>query len=192
MLPSNNDRKTLVIDADIAYSARELAPDEANEEKYQRIGYCISFLNAIRENEHRIVYPLNGQLKEEWDNHQKEYFSGWVDTMISENLATFIPHSENDDLRDLIESCTVSCRDEGVRNKMIKDTHLLEIALESDKIVASMDKVRQHFVSASKEIKEIREIVWVNPQTEEDSCTGWLMKGAPVEPERQLGYLVNR
>ena len=79
------------------------------------------------------------------------------------------------------------------QEEILKDAHLLEAALVTDKIVASMDReARDTYASACHHIGEIRDIMWINPETEEDSCTGWLKQGAPIEPERQLGYNVSR
>ena len=59
----------------------------------------------------------------------------------------------------------------------------------TDKIVASRDdRVRGHFGSACQHIEVIRNVMWVNPVVEEESCIVWLKQGAPVELERQLGF----
>ena len=34
----------------------------------------------------------------------------------------------------------------------------------------------------------IRDIMWVNPDRETEYCLDWLRRGAPIEPERQLGH----
>lgn len=72
---------------------------------------------------------------------------------------------------------------------MNKDVHLLEIALATDRTIASKD-VEAHdcFEDACHDIGEIRDIMWVNPDREPEFCLDWLRRGAPVETARQLGY----
>ena len=72
---------------------------------------------------------------------------------------------------------------------MNKDIHLLEAALATDKIVASKE-VEAHdlFEDVCSRVGEIRDVMWVNPVVEEESCIVWLKQGAPVELERQLGF----
>lgn len=73
--------------------------------------------------------------------------------------------------------------------EMLKDIHLLEGALATDKIVASRnDSERDLFRLVSSRIGEIQEIMWVNPDAESQYCLDWLKRGACVDPKRQLGF----
>ena len=49
-------------------------------------------------------------------------------------------------------------------------------------------KARFHFCNVCKNVEEIRDIMWVNPDTESEYCVDWLKRGAPVEANRQLGF----
>ena len=109
--------------------------------------------------------------------------------MYAKKLVVNIQDSYNKDLRDKLSRVAPDEQQE----EILKDAHLLEAALATDKIVASMDKeARDSYACVCQQIGEIRDIMWVNPEIEKNSCTGWLKKGAPVEPERQLGYSINR
>ena len=109
--------------------------------------------------------------------------------MFAKKLVVDIPGPHHQALRDKLSR--VVSREQ--QDEIFKDVHLLEAALATDKIVASMDNnARDAYAHVSQQIGEIRDILWVNPETEEDSCVGWLDRGAPVEPERQLGYKVSR
>lgn len=92
----------------------------------------------------------------------------------------------NRELRNKINKLTVKAKELEAMNK---DVHLLEAALATGNIVASKEaEAFDCFVGASGQIGEIRSIVWVNPVKEEDSCQNWLVRGAPPDRERQLGY----
>lgn len=72
---------------------------------------------------------------------------------------------------------------------MLKDCHLLEASLAADNIIVSLDdKVRFHFTAAAESVGEIREIVWVNPDKEDEEVAAWLENGAEPEKHRQLGF----
>ncbi len=71
---------------------------------------------------------------------------------------------------------------------MLKDIHLLETALITDKTIISLDEtVRKIFAKASDQVGEIRSIIWVNPEkTDTEDPIEWLKTGAPSETQRQL------
>ena len=78
---------------------------------------------------------------------------------------------------------------ENKRDAMLKDTHLIEAALQADKIVISMDEtVRYCFGEVAHQIQPLKLIVWANPCISEEAVIDWLQRGAPLEKERLLGY----
>ena len=75
---------------------------------------------------------------------------------------------------------------------MYKDACLIEAALATDRTVASLDEsVRSLFRRAAGQVGELRAIVWVNPELEEDEPIPWLERGALAEPDRMLGYALS-
>jgi len=69
-----------------------------------------------------------------------------------------------------------------------KDAHLIEAALATDRLIASQDeRARGIFREASRGVRELKPIVWVNPTLPADDPIGWLRNGAPFEARRQLG-----
>ncbi len=71
---------------------------------------------------------------------------------------------------------------------MLKDLHLIEAALASDGLVASRDEqVRHLFAAATITVPQLREVVWVNPDKDEEEALAWLLGGARPEPSRKLG-----
>ena len=90
------------------------------------------------------------------------------------------------ELRDKIDAIIPTV---GVRREMLKDVHLLEAALATDQTVTSLNEIdREHFQSACDSIDEIRHIVWVNPDKDEEGCLAWVEAGAPPDDHRKLGY----
>ena len=178
--------QALVIDASVAGAAGQ------EEASYPTSKNCRDLLNAVLDSPHRIV--MTPEIRQEWDNHQKSFAVRWLVAM--ERQAKIQLHD--------------SLRDEGLRDKMtsligqqigrdkitqevcaimLKDCHLLEAALESNKIVLSLDnKARFHFKVASVEIEDISEILWVNPDKAEENAIAWLEAGAEPEKHRQLGF----
>ena len=75
------------------------------------------------------------------------------------------------------------------RQELLDDLLLVEAALATDRTVASLDeRVRALFRRATGRVGELRAIVWVNPEQEEEEPILWLERGAPAESERMLGY----
>lgn len=71
---------------------------------------------------------------------------------------------------------------------MRKDVHLIEAALTSDGLVVALDEtVRELFSIASKSVGEIENIIWVNPDKEDEKSMLWLETGARSEKHRRLG-----
>lgn len=92
-----------------------------------------------------------------------------------------LPHAG---LRNKISGCAATSKD---RDAMMKDVHLVEAALATDKIIVSRDDTaRELFSGASKNVGEIQKVIWVNPAEESDPCS-WLEKGASAEDRRMLG-----
>ena len=74
------------------------------------------------------------------------------------------------------------------RDAMLKDIHLIEAALQADKIVISMDgTVKGYFQEVTREVFVLRDIVWVNPCKEDETPLEWLQNGAESEKKRCLG-----
>jgi hypothetical protein len=76
------------------------------------------------------------------------------------------------------------------RDAMLKDVLLIEAALATDETVLSLDEVvRGLFSGLCHQVKQINEIIWVNPVIAEEKCIEWLREGAPAEKHRMLSYI---
>jgi hypothetical protein len=90
-------------------------------------------------------------------------------------------------LRRKIEQHSHNAED---REEMLKDVHLLEAALTTDKLIISLNEVdRKRFQAIAQKIGEIRALIWVNPVLVEEQCIVWLENRCPAEKQRQLGYV---
>ncbi|HXA68113.1 MAG TPA: hypothetical protein VNV82_23325 [Bryobacteraceae bacterium] len=70
------------------------------------------------------------------------------------------------------------------RAAMPKDLHLIEAALQADRIVVSLDE-NAHMLF---QVQELNSIIWVNPVSEQPRMQSWLEQGAPPVDEWKLGY----
>ena len=71
---------------------------------------------------------------------------------------------------------------------MLKDEHLLDAALWTDKRVLSMDhEVHKDFIKLSDTVERIRSIIWLNPEKQCDECFVWLKSGAPEDSIYYIG-----
>ncbi len=145
---------------------------------------CTKFLETFGNNtSNKIVMTL--ELAEEWDKHQSNYAATWLTNMIATKRFHYIKLPNKDVLNKKIEATTT--HDKEV-NAMLKDFHLLGAALATDMIVISLDEsIRTLFAYASRQVGEIRDIIWVNPERiAEEQPILWLKTGAPSESHRQL------
>ncbi len=166
----------LVVDANIAQSSG-YSEDQTSINSRE-------FLETLRSFGHRIV--MSTDIEREWNDHHSGFSTDWLTTMTTTGKVLNLGNVQDQELRNKIE---LFAPDIHIYKIMQKDTHLLEAALMTDKIVASRDdRVRGHFGSACQHIEEIRDVMWVNPVVEEDACAGWLKQGAPEKQHRQLGF----
>ena len=170
------DAKRLVIDASIAQAAGG-RPHETSKQ-------CSDFLLIIRdETEHFLV--MTREIFAEWQKHEAKYATTWRKSMVAKKRVAFFKEEALADLtlRDQIENMDTS---DANRREMLKDVHLLEAALISDRTVASLNsKDRDRFVSVCAIVSEISNIVWVNPVISEEKCLDYLSFG-------KVGYLSRR
>ena len=170
--------KCIVIDTDIARAA---SPRDTLDPRPKD---CHKLLEVVRDAEHRVV--TTRAIRTEWSKHQSQFTQTWFASMIARKQVCWIDAPADDQLRGDVERHAIS---EKKRDAMLKDTHLIEAALQADKIVISMDeKVRQAFGEVTYKIRPLALIAWVNPCVSDEMVIDWLQRGAPLEKERLLGY----
>ncbi len=171
------DPKRLVIDADVAQSS---GSDTATD---SRAINCRDFLKTMREQNHKVV--MTEKISDEWKKHQSSFARRWRLSMDARRKVERIVPPNFNEIQNKITNTTDK---DDTSDAMNKDFHLLAAALASDRTVVSLDEtVRSLFALTSKQVSEIKNIVWVNPdKTAEEQPISWLKSGAPNEAHRQL------
>jgi len=165
--------RAIVVDASVAGRAGSLPSSSGSSP-------CRSALEAIDEAEHRAVFSRESL--DEWKRHG--FARGWFTHMVAARRIELLGEVRNDRLRAKLLPCASS---ESKRKAMDKDAHLLEAALQADRIVISCDEiVRALFQEACSTVQEIRAIHWANPEIESEEVVPWIRDGARAEAKRRL------
>jgi hypothetical protein len=145
---------------------------------------CRDFLDAIRTICHQVV--IAPDVAEEWRRHRSRFFQTWRVSMTARRKIVSLEVGEDHDLRARISACASSPKD---AEAMLKDCHLIEAALASDRIVISLDETaRGLFSTAARRVRALKLVVWVNPDRSEEEPIDWLEGGAERESHRRLGF----
>lgn len=172
--------RRLVIDPSVARAAG------GTEATFPTSMHCRDFLETVEVTSHHVV--MTPDIFAEWKAHQTGPAFIWQRTMVAKKRIVFLKITPNARLRRKIENASASERD---REAMLKDIHLVEAALETDRTVISLDETaRKLFASTSMGVHELRTVVWVNPDKTEECAVLWLENGAKPERKRQLGFRV--
>lgn len=170
-------RKRLVIDISLAGSAGN-NPDPTSRSKI-----CRNFLKLVFALQYRWV--LTPELQREWNLSRNAFTRKWRQSMYQHGLRYSKVISQDAELRMDIENNSLDTPD---LKAMLKDCHLLEAALATDKCIASLDdKVRIKFKRVAGSITSIRSIAWVNPEKLLERVEDWLRDGAENQKHRLLG-----
>lgn len=145
---------------------------------------CRDFLAEIINLGHFVI--MTTEIRKEWNKHCSLYSLSWLAAMTKRKKSIFLANVENDGLRQKI---ITNAPDDGSRNAMIKDIILIEAAMYADNTIASLDEtVQKKYKGISIKVTEIGQIVWVNPDKEDETPIIWLRQGANPDEERKLGY----
>jgi hypothetical protein len=170
--------KSLVVDANVARCSG--GPDAT----YPTSTRCRDFLNAVLTICHRVV--VAPALSEEWRRHRSRFFRAWRVSMTARRKIVVVDVPENPNLRERIRGFAGS--DRGTEG-MLKDCHLIEAALATDRVVISLDETaRAYFAGVAGHIGELRSVAWVNPDRVDEELIAWLEGGAEAEPRQRLGF----
>jgi hypothetical protein len=168
--------RRIVVDASVAQSA--------GNSTHPTSRMCREFLLDMLIICHKVV--LTQDISTEWRNHASSFSVNWLAAMRAKRKVVSVHPDDDGTYGGQIQAVP----DVTVQQiaAMEKDLLLILAALETDSLIASCDsKARALFVQAAREIEEIRNIIWVNPNKENDSCSQWLKSGARHAAERSLG-----
>lgn len=170
--------RRIVVNASVARAAggeRAIFPTSRN---------CRDFLAEILNLGHFVI--MTTEIRKEWNKHCSLYSLSWLAVMTKRRKQIILPNVENDELRQKI---ITNAPDNGSRKAMIEDIILIEAAMCSDNTIASLDEtVRKKYKKISIKVTEIGQIIWVNPDKEDEKPIIWLRQGANPDEERKLGY----
>src|SRR4051812_6003503 len=169
--------KRLVVDA---WAARSAGGEGAREGPSRQ---CREVLDGILRVGHRAVF--SPECLVEWRRHRSRYARAWLVQMFSRRKVILAEVFEDEGFRVRLLMAAPS---EPARAAMEKDAHLIEAAIQHDRIVLSRDEAMRHILrGVAEEIREIAQILLANPAIEEDGVLVWLEGGARVEAARRLG-----
>ncbi len=153
---------------------------------------CRDFLIAVLDLKYLVV--MNREISKEWKKHRSRFSRIWYASMIAKKRV--VPPKQQtgtDNLYNRIEKTKIKLRyqkDSHAKcvSAMLKDYILIEAAINTDKIIVSLDEqVRYCFGEISSEVKELKRIIWVNPDKNEDAPMDWLKEGAKKHNHLLLG-----
>lgn len=130
---------------------------------------------------------LSDELAAEWDNHQSPFFMTWRIQM--KNLGKIVDIASKPDHQGLRDKILATASTAKKQTEMQKDIHLVEAALESDRIIASLEQnSRALFHQAADTVPELRQVMWINPVELKGELESWLKKGLSPKPGLKLGF----
>jgi hypothetical protein len=165
-----------VIDASVARASGY------QEEMASRSRTCSDFLMAVYEFKHKLV--MTEEISAEWEKHASRFAKRWKASMIAKKQFVYIiPQKRN----DLFQKLKMIFPSNTICTEIDKDMRLLEAAMSTDRLIASLDdEIRKIFAKSSKTVQEISNIEWVNPEKDDEKTLEWLKTGAKPEKKRML------
>jgi hypothetical protein len=173
-----NQSSRLVIDASIARASGGV------EAVHPTATVVRDFLQQVLRICHRAV--MTPALKMEWDRHESNFARKWRRSMVARKKLILLDLPERTDLRKAIDEGLAS---ETEKSAMRKDFLLVEAAIATDERIISLDdKVQALFSTESKEISDLRNIVWINPDTNPAGAMA-LLKGEASQRQWTLAAM---
>lgn len=170
----------MVIDACVAATATNKPGVAARQSRE-----CRAFLESyVRDTNHKVA--LSPTLLVEWDHHASRFSRNWRVQMHAKGRVVSIIGIHNAHLRANVFAQAPNATKRAV---LAKDIHLIELALASEQAVISLDeRARGPFHEIAPKINVLRTIMWVNPTIAAEAAFDWIIRGAPAEARRFLGY----
>jgi hypothetical protein len=172
----SREARRIVIDTSIARSAGK------TEHPVSRS--CREFLEQILSICHHAV--MTPDIRREWKKHRSRFTATWLASMTARKKVRVVLPTADASVLEKLKKAQMGEKNEAA---ILKDVLLVEAALATDSVVASLEKEVRSLLSAfSKQWGQIKTVAWVNPAKDEDTAIAWLSSGALPEKERLLGY----
>ena len=131
--------------------------------------------------EHKII--MTKELKNQWDMVNSMVANQFLSAMASRQRIerlNFIKNNIRNEFQNL--NCP-----QNIRVPLERDIHLIEAALDTDKVVISKDKkARLNFCIISDDLEDIKGIMWADPTMIEENAIIWLKNGMPKDKNKNL------
>jgi hypothetical protein len=130
---------------------------------------------------------MSPEILAEWVKYRVPIAITWLTAMRQKDRVHDVTPPEFGELHSKIEACA---KGEAQLRHMIEDLHLIKAALVTDRTVISGDReAQQLFAKATPDIKELRNIVWVDAN--EEGVVAWVQGGAMRTKNLQLATLAS-
>lgn len=170
--------RKLIVDANVAKSCTDPARHETS------LG-CLLLTQKLADRRCALLVVLTPQLEDEWERHGTRTFKSWWASMESRRK---ISHEFDVRVADY-RAAIAAINDAGVRDLLIKDVHLVELALLQHYPVASQDESQaRHVAAVSLDYPLVGQVEWFNPVTSE-GWVEWLESGCE---DRRLFAIASR
>lgn len=152
--------RRIIVDANIAKSCTDPARHVTSEG-------CLLLTQMLADRRSDLRVVLTPKLEEEWGRHATRTFMSWWASMESRGRIDHEKDVRVADYRGAIEAVG----DAGVRDLLLKDAHLVELALLQHYPVASQDdKQARHVAALAADYALVGNVEWFNPVT----AIGWI------------------
>lgn len=169
--------RRIIVDANIAKSCTDPARHATSEG-------CLLLTQMLADRRSELQVVLTPTLEEEWERHATRTFMSWWASMESRRR---IRHEHDVRVADY-RSAIATVGDAGVQELLLKDAHLVELALLQHYPVASQDdKQARHVTALAEDYPLLGNVEWFNPVTA-DGWIAWLESGCE---DHQLFALVS-
>lgn len=163
----------LVLDTNLAQAAGAGAV-HAGEPAPQ----CVAVFNTIYKNQ-ALRVALNAKLNDEWKLHQREFARKWLINMFSRKRVDIFdentPWEHEPAFLDDLDHASPKAKAE-----ILKDMHLLKLAMLTDKRVISLDKQQLDWLSKNEPLLQyLRGLHWASPT--HAHILAWLEQSAPAD-----------
>jgi hypothetical protein len=149
--------KRLVIDASIAQASGgkdAVHPTSKN---------CRDFLNNALEICHRFVF--NKEILTEWKNHESDFAKEWRAEIVSKGKDILLNSGGHEKLKNKIIRENININfSKNDKKAILKDFILIEAAIETDKIIVSLDIAAETICNNLNHIVQLQTIKWLKPE----------------------------
>ena len=123
------------------------------------------------------------EIKSQWDMVNSMIANQFISIMASRQLIAILNSIKNN-IRVKFQNLNYP---QNIKVPSERDIHLVEAALDVDKIVISKDKkARLNFCIISDDLEDIRSIMWADPTMTEENAIIWLENGMPKDKNKNL------